>query len=296
MSHVDLTLKKLVSGGAPEFLVRIGLPRYISHLPGEVHELTELRVDLLATQKGESHPFFHAEMQSGNSAGMLIRMLRYHGGIASRLVQEGRHSLAVAALPDIHQVCVYFGQPAMDMPNDFRCGRNTFGYDLLDVRDLRHEELVASTHINDVVLSVVCGGGHTAANIDHVLLRIAKLALAERTDAFVRLIVLSSLRGMQNRVLKRRSEMGFAIDVSDVPFLNEAFRRERDTGIQTGRAAMVVDALKDRFGEDAVPEGTLETLEDLKPDVLLRMISRVPQAKSIGAVLGNHMPAPTYGP
>ncbi|GAN48008.1 hypothetical protein ACXR8U_11140 [Methylobacterium radiotolerans] len=292
MGHIDVTLKKLLSGGAPEFLQQIGFPRKIHFLPGEVYEDTELRVDVLARSVTGEGPFLHAEMQANNHPEMLIRMLRYRGGIAKRLVDEGRHVIAAGApMPEIDQICVYVGRQDMSMQPSFESLGDRLSFRLVDARNLRADKQLGSASINDVVLSVICRDGSTPQVVERILNRIAVLEPSARSDAFVRLAMLANLRGVRDRVLARRGEMGFSVDVSDVPLFEDAFKRDRTSTTRKAFAAMIINALESRFGDEAVPHGIRDTLEDLTEDALLRMNQRVAGSKSVEEVLGNHMPA-----
>ncbi|MCJ2007056.1 hypothetical protein [Methylobacterium sp. J-092] len=298
VGRIDVTLKKLLTGRAPAFQEQIGLPRQIDFLPGEVLEDTELRVDVLARRHGGDGPWFHAELQSTNKADMLLRMLRYRSGLTNRLAVEKRFAPTESVpLPDLDQVCVYVGQSPMKMANSVNDRGLHFGFRLIDARSLDPERQLSSVSVNDNVLGVLCRNGSTPDRIDRILAKVASLGLPERSDAFARLLVLSDLRGMRDRVLTRREEMGFSVDLSGVPMVEDAFLRERARTERETRAGMVINALEGRFGEDSVPAGVRDALEDLNVDALTRMIMRVPNAKSVEGVLGNHMPvsARTYG-
>jgi hypothetical protein len=291
--RVDITLKKLLSGGAPGFQSLIGLPRLIDFLPGEVYEETELRVDVLARGQREESPYYHVELQSKNHSKMLIRMLRYQAGIAHRLIEEGRHSLVTAPLPSIHQKCLYVGINNISMQDEFEFGGNTYRYERIDASKLPITTQLESRTINDVVLSLICLDGSSLENIDRILSRISRLDLPHRSEAFARLVALAPLRSATTQVFTRMSAMGFSVDLGKVPFLEAAFRQHWQAGARAKEVELVREAIADRFGGDALTQVVLEEIDRMDTREILETITRLATAPDVQHALPEEKPANT---
>ena len=270
---IDLTLKKLLSEETPAFNGQIGLPDLFISKPVEIFEETELRVDILCTDKHDGKKYFHAELQRNNTNHMLIRMMRYKSGIANRLQKEKIFRATYEKpFPEIRQICLYVGSEKMRIPNIDKSPGNMFSYVVVDARSLNVEVQLSSRSINDVVLAVLCSGSTEAATVGRILDRVAKLDLAERSESFARLIVLAEVRGVGALVKKRKTEMGFSVDMTNVSFFQDEYLRRENEARRLGQIDLAKLALSESFESKDIPNNIDSILQDYDEAQLLYVI------------------------
>jgi len=117
-----------------------------------------LRVDLLGeSPNGE---LVHIELQSRNDATFPLRMGEYSFAVGLR---HGR-------LP--RQVALYFGSEPLKMPNEISGPGGTFRFELVDMRGLDCNALLASENVGDNVLAILTAAGREPDSVRRVLAKI----------------------------------------------------------------------------------------------------------------------------
>jgi hypothetical protein len=128
-----------------------------------------LRVDLLGeSADGE---LVHIELQSRNDADFPLRMGEYSFGVALRY---GR-------LP--RQVALYVGSEPLRMKNEIAGPGWMFRFDLVDIRELDGEQLLASENIGDNGIAILTRLGGEPDTVRRILKRIAGGSGEEREQA-----------------------------------------------------------------------------------------------------------------
>ena len=123
----------------------------------------------------------------------------------------------------------------------------TYQYDLIYLRDLDAQELLASPVLEDNLLAILCRVGEARAVIQQIMQHIAQLTDKARQDALVKLLVLSGLRNWQTLVIKEANQMAITLDIEENAFLKEVFQEGEQKGVNKGEAALLRRQLERRF-------------------------------------------------
>lgn len=243
----DLTLKDLLSSGAPALLGQLVGGPVLEFLPTEYPAVRSRRPDVVA--RLADGRIYHLELQSGPEPRMAWRMLTYLTLIAER------YSDAV-----IVQQVLQVGEHGGTIGNGIDWPDLAYRYAVLDIRSIDPVPLLASPAIEDNVLAFLCRCDDLQERVRQILRRLRQHAPREQDEAAARLLLLSSLRGAERLVVEELRAMPIQIDVERNPFLNEILSRGRAEGkiegklegrIEgkiEGRAAFLLRLLEHRFG------------------------------------------------
>jgi len=165
-------------------------------------------------------------------------------------------------------------------------GPMQYTYTLLDIREIRIEELLASSRPADYALAILAGG--SAKHLEEIIARIQSLPDEERKRAFSQLAVMSGLRSMSVNLEMELTRMSVIIEISKNVILQkiqkegEAIGEAR--GQQAGFRTAVRQTLETRFGR--LPEWADARLEQAKLAQLKRWNSKAITADSLSDVIG----------
>ena len=221
----------------------------------EQPKITNLRVDLLARLYDGS--LRHVEVQAKNESDMGRRQAEYYLGFHRLL---GEH---------VEQIVLYIGREPMRMRPVFQTPTMRYEYQLLDMREVDGEPLLASEDWGDNVLALL-----TSVEQERVLLRveqqIRKLKGEEQDTAARLFVIVSGIIGLEEAVV-RRLQM---IDIMENKVLGPA--------ILKGEAKMLASQLEKRFG--TLPDWVTEKLESAKEPDLMAWGERVLSAQTLNDV------------
>ncbi|MBF0459608.1 MAG: hypothetical protein HQK99_17105 [Nitrospirae bacterium] len=227
----DITLKDLLKDIPAKFLKILTGYEDGKFLDIQLPDIQLLMPDLLIELPDGS--LFHIEIQSTNDSTMLVRMYLYSAFIFK---QYGR-------LP--RQVVLYVGDKPLNMDN--RTG--SYSYELLDIRDINCSELLQSDKPEDIVLAILCKSDDIDVTIARILERLSTLPLKTRRDYILKLLYLSDLRKLYNKVDQEVKKMPITIDAQESGLFQ--------AGVVEGERRGVVEG--ERRGERlGVIEGMLE--------------------------------------
>lgn len=187
------TVLKLVLHQSGTGLVRVLVDQSLAawHKVELPHISTQFADLLVETTSGR---LCHIELQSSNDPDMPLRMLEY----ALRVYRKfGR-------FPE--QTVLYVGRAPMRMPAELVSDNLRFGYRLIDVRDLDSETLFASDSVGDNIVGILARLRDSREAVRRVLNAIGALERPDRDVALESLMILASLRNLEEMVRRRQSE------------------------------------------------------------------------------------------
>jgi predicted transposase YdaD len=190
-------------------------------------ELRNTRVDLLG--ESETGDLLHIELQSTNDEDMPMRMLEYSVRVARLFGRFPR------------QLVLYVGEAKPKMKTALSGPTLAFHYELMDIRTLDCEALIASSDPGDNILAVLARLDDRRDAVRRILALIATWKPAERSAGLSQLIRLAGLRKLAECVEQEAKKMPILIDIMDNPVLGREIRR----GIEIGRAEGLQQGLQE---------------------------------------------------
>lgn len=261
MHEYDVALKRILTRPGSVLLAALtGLPS-LRWLNVEAPLVRNLRVDLL----GESPDgdLVHIELQSRNEKDFPLRMGEYSFGVALR---HGR-------LP--RQVALYVGSEPLRMPNEVTGPGGVFTYDLVDIRDLDGEKLLASENIGDNVITLLTRLGSEPHVVKRIVAKIEKGPSDGRDEALAELFIIAGLRKMGDEVTREAKQMPIQEDIMDHDTIGPLIRKGR----AEGQMALLLRLIEKRFG--AITPETRKRLDSLDPKQVEQVGLRLLDARRI---------------
>jgi predicted transposase YdaD len=236
MHGYDTVLKTLLQSSRNSILERIIGARIARWLNPEFPEVQQTRADLL----GETADLrvIHVELQSRNDAEMPLRMAEY----ALRIWRMTKR------FPE--QYVLYVGNEEMRMPSEFTGPGFLCRYEIIDIRTLDEEALLASPLAGDNILAILARHKDRRDTIRRILARIATLESGARDTAFKKLMLLAGLRKLGDSIRTEVKYMPILDDIMDHDVIGPTFREGQQQGRQEGR-------------QEGVQEGELTILRRL---------------------------------
>ena len=216
------------------------------HTP-ELPQLTIQYSDLLV--ETPSKRLWHIELQSRNDPEMPIRMLEYAVRIYRMFNKFPK------------QAVLYVGSEPMRMESVAASEDLSFQYDLVDARKLNRDVLLASDSAGDNVMAILTGLRASPELVRAILQSIAGLSTADRELAFEALLILASLRELEETVEGEAERMPVFEDILDHKVLGREYKRGREEGRSEGR-------------EEGRQEGREEGRQDGELRVIRLMLQR----------------------
>ena len=187
----------------------------------ELPKAQNLRMDLLGEDSDQN--LHHFELQSTNDAGINLRMAEYALG-TYRLTGQFAN-----------QTVLYVGAPPLTMPNELRGPSFLNSYQIIDIRDLDGEVLLASADLGDNILAILTRLRDHKAAISIIVSKIGELPEGQRDAAVEQLIILSGLRRLEETVREEVRKMPIIIDVMENEIIGPAIRSGIQQGLEQGK-------------------------------------------------------------
>jgi len=185
-------------------------------LPKVQQRHADLVVDL------EDDSILHIEFQSRNRREMSQRMAMYHLLLYARCKRRR-----------LRHIVLYVGQDTMRMPPRFDSGLLQFRCEMVDIRSMRVDALLASARPADCVLAILAGGED---RLHEVLVAVNGLAETGRSRALAQLAVLCGLRALSSKLEMELTKMSIVIEVSKNVILQRIQREALEEGRIEGEA------------------------------------------------------------
>src|ERR1043166_9619212 len=218
MPAYDSTLKFLLQSA--ERFTQVLLPEgeIVEWLNVEFPRMQQLRVDLLG--RTAAGGLLQIELQSNNDATMPLRMVEYGLAILRTLGLFPR------------QIVVYVGQDRLTMASRLIVPGLDFHFELIDIREVDSEPLLASPQVSDNVIGILGRVTDVDGALRAVIARIVDLTPGQRVASLRALLVVAGLRGWESKVEREVSRVPVMINILDNAVIGPAYKR----GIEEGKA------------------------------------------------------------
>ncbi|MEO5351202.1 MAG: DUF4351 domain-containing protein [Magnetococcus sp. YQC-3] len=261
-SQYDTTLKNLFAQ-PPQRLLQVLLGHLaVAQLPVEFASTLKRVPDLIFLMDDDS--LSHIELNS-RAEGMEWRMLMYYSLIRQKYPTK-----------PLVQKLLYVGETKWEPQIGIEEPDLSFRYQVVDIRDIDCQLLMASPLLEENILAILCGMADRHETIREILCRINKLPDKARADALAKLLILSRLRHLEVVVKKEAEEMALTFNVMENDVLRPMFLQAqmnsrlegRQEGRQEGEATLLTRQLQRRFGDlppwasQKIATAELSTLEE----------------------------------
>ncbi len=261
MHEYDAALKNILTRPGSSVLARLTGATLLKWLNVEVPQVSNRRVDLLGELPDGN--VIHIELQSRNEKDFPLRMAEYLFGIGRRYGKLPR------------QVALYVGEAPLRMKDRVEGPDAFVRFQLVDIRDLDGEELLASANVGDNVLAVLTKLGEQREVVRRILGRIAARRAGERDSALAELFIIAGLRKMEGEARREARKMPVLNDIMDNKVIGPAIRQGR----VEGQMEMLRSQIEKRFGK--IPPAISRRIAALKPAQLKRVGLRLLDAQRI---------------
>jgi hypothetical protein len=231
----------------------------------ESPKVSNRRVDLLGELPDGS--LVHIELQSRNEKDFPLRMAEYLFGIGR---QYGR-------LP--RQVALYVGEAPLRMKDRVEGPDVSVRFQLVDIRDLDGDRLLASTNMGDNVLALLTKIGDQLKGVRRILERIATGPPGARDEALAELFIFAGLRNIEVEARREAKKMPILNDIMDNRVIGPAIRKGLRQGRVEGQVEILRKQIQKRFG--SIPPAVAQRIAALKPAQLNRVAVRLLDAQRI---------------
>lgn len=174
----DVSLKLLFRRSKGVAIQRLLGDQVAEWLNVELPRVSNPRVDMLARTVGGV--LCNLELQSANSGDMARRQAEYYLDL---------HRLFRC---HVRQIVLYVGPAPMNMAPEFVTPSMRFQYELVDVRELDGEALLASEDLGDAMLALLAGIDEDRVS-RRVWAEIEQMEPARREDAVTEFLIISGL-------------------------------------------------------------------------------------------------------
>jgi hypothetical protein len=195
MHEYDVALKNILTRPGSSVLAELTGASSLKWLNVEAPKVSNRRVDLLGELPGGN--LVHIELQSRNERDFAMRMGEYLFGIGRKYRRLPR------------QVALYVGEARLRMKDHVE-GPGTFvRFDLVDIREMDGERLLASANFGDNVLALLTRLGEQREAVRRILEQIAARRPGEREEALAELFILRDYGEWKTRRGGRRRRCRF---------------------------------------------------------------------------------------
>jgi hypothetical protein len=266
MHEYDVALKSILMRPGSALLAELtGLPD-LRWLNVELPKVNNRRVDMLG--RSPDGELVAIEFQSRNERHFPFRMGEYLFGVGRIYGQLPR------------QIVIYVGDAPLRMKNRIEGAGLSYEFQMMDIRDLDGERLLASEVLSDNVIAILTRLGGEPGAVRRILKRIAAGRPAERERAFSELLIVACLRKLDGEVKREAKKMPILNDIRDSEVFGGAYREGR----VEGQMELLLGLIEKRFG--AVPPRVRKRLAALKPEQIKAAGLRILDAHSIEDLFG----------
>jgi predicted transposase YdaD len=218
--NYDAALKHVLQRWGSTIMLQLTGEEIVEWRSVELQKISSQYADLLA--ETASGRLCHIELQAVNDPQMAVRMLEY----ASRVYR------IFGRFPE--QTVLYVGRKPMRMQARMEAERLTFQYRLVDIRTLDGRQLLASDCVGDNILAILARWRCSAESVRRILSAIGRLEAADRAVALEVLLLLASLRKLEEQVEREARRMPVFDDILENKVLGREFKRGLVEGNRQG--------------------------------------------------------------
>ncbi len=265
MHEYDVALKNILTRPGSSVLAELTGASSLKWLNVEAPKVSNRRVDLLGELPGGN--LVHIELQSRNERDFPMRMGEYLFGIGRKYRRLPR------------QVALYVGEARLRMKDHIEGPAAFVRFDLVDIREMDGERLLASANAGDNVLALLTRLGEKHEAVHRILERIAARRPGEREEALAELFIIAGLRRMEDEARREATKMPVLNDIMDNTVIGPAIRQGLRQGRVEGQMEILHSQIVKRFGR--IPPAVAQRLAALKPAQLKRVGLRLLDAQRI---------------
>jgi hypothetical protein len=236
----------------------------------ELPDVRTRRVDMLGeTTSGD---LLHIELQSRNDSDMAFRLAEYSLAIRRRYGVNPR------------QMVLYVGQQRMRMPATLLAPGWSYSYELVDIRQIDAQRLLASSHLEDNIMAVLARLPDRRMNIRTILQRIEAAGTAEQERAIAELSVLAGLRGLGHVIKWETRTMPITESMLNHDLFGPKIREGMAKGRIAGERRIVQLQITRRFGK--LPDWASKRLRSLTIPEIEKVALQMQDAARLEDLLG----------
>jgi hypothetical protein len=187
------------------------------------------------------------------------------------------------------QKVLYVGEARWNAPSGIEEPNLSFRYEVIDIRDIDCQALMASPMLEENILAILCRMGDQNETIREILSRISELPDKARADALASLLILSRLRRLETVVKKEAEEMALTFNVMENDVLRPMFVKaqmdSKQEGRQEGKADTLTRLLQRRFGD--LPTWAIQKIAGAELSTLEEWTLRTLDATTLESVLAD---------
>ena len=249
MAHrIDVSLKSLFFYPGDGVIRRrlLGGP-VVEYISTEQPRVSNNRSDMVARTEGGS--LRQVEFQTYNEAGFGVRMLEYYAYLVRTY---GEH---------VVQTVLYLGKDPMRLETEFQSPSTTHRIDIVNLRELDAEPLMASDDWTDNVLAILAKGDRAKA-IEVAVAGMRKMRPEDQSWATGTLMILSGILNMEEAVKARLKESD-VINVMENKVLGPLILKELEKGLEKGR-------------NEGMQQGMQQGMQELLAELLTEKFGVIP--------------------
>lgn len=258
----DATLKELLQAAPPRLMQMLTGSQPVELLTVEFPKVRMRRPDYVARLKDGR--IYHLEIQSDNEVEMAWRMLDYYT-LLRRLYGQ----------PPVQQV-LYIGDAPLTMVAEIAEATLSFHYELIDIRQLDGQALLASRSLEDNLLALLCRTADPQQTVRRIFSKLDRLPAKMRRDRLTQMLMLSSLRNLTDLILE---------EVETMTDLDEALRNSKvgQKWVREEAARLLTRQLETLFGK--LPRWAKQKIAAAEATQLDDWAVRLLKAKTLEEVL-----------
>jgi Domain of unknown function (DUF4351) len=177
------------------------------------------------------------------------------------------------------QVALYVGEARLRMKDRIEGPAAFVRFDLVDIREMDGERLLASANAGDNVLALLTRVDEQREAVRRILERIAARRPGERDETLAELFIISGLRRMEDEARREATKMPVLNDIMDNKVIGPAIRQGLRQGRVEGQLELLRSQIEKRFGR--IAPAVAQRLAALKPAQLKRVGLRLLDAQRI---------------
>ena len=247
--------------------------KVIEFLATEQPQIFNHRADVVVRTEGSL--LFHVEFQAANEAGFVLRMMEYYAYLVRFYNQH------------VFQRVLYLGREPLRMEQSFTSPSMNFQFEIINLRELDSELLLASEDWADNALALLAKGEPEKV-LEVILPRLRAMKGEDQDWAAGTLLQLSGILGIEETVNDRLKEVGM-INLMENKVLGPLIRQQfeqgeqkgrsegeqkgRSEGRQEGRQDLLLEQLTEKFG--SLPVWALKRLESASSENLHAWAKRI---------------------
>ena len=283
MGEYDITLKILIMEAAGDLLQACGYHGEVAEwINVELPEVKSRSIDLISRMR--SGEVIHFEIQSSHDSEMAERMLEYALAILRR---EKKYP---------HQILLYVGNGELRMKNSLEESKLSYGFDLIDLRDLNGADLLNANRLSANLLALLTGLQDKIGALRRIVAKIAALEVGARERAVRLLLLICGMRKLEIAAQQEMEKMPVDFDIMEHEVFGPLIRKGQAEGRVEGRAEgrlqgereLLRRQLERRFGP--LPGWACEKLDSADERMLERLAVEVLDARSLEELFNHQEP------